>query len=34
MKKRRQSNIEYKGLGIQEETSKETSGLTCQPIFY
>ena len=34
MKQREQSNVKYKEFGIQRETSEETSGLICQPIFY
>ena len=34
VKERRQSNIEYKELGVQRKTSEKTSGLICGSIFY
>ena len=29
MEEREQGNVEYEGLGVQEATGKETSGLIC-----
>ena len=33
MKKGRQSNVEYKGPGIQRKTGKKTGGLICRFIY-
>ena len=34
MEERQQSDIEYKELGVQRKTGKETSGLICWSIFH